>query len=115
MPKKIPLFIDGELIESAGSQFIPVTNPASQELLAELPFTTEVEMEKAVESAKTAFKTWRNVPVSDRARLMMRYTALLKEHHSALGELVSRDTGKTFADAKGDVWRGIEVVEQAAN
>lgn len=115
MPKKIPLFINGEFIESTSSQSIPVTNPASQELLAELPFATEVEMEKAVESAKAAFKTWRNVPVSDRARLMMRYTALLKEHHDALGELVSRDTGKTFADAKGDVWRGIEVVEQAAN
>ena len=46
---------------------------------------------------------------------MMRYQALLKEHHDELGELLSSDTGKTFEDAKGDVWRGIEVVEQAAN
>ena len=81
----------------------------------ELPYATEAEMEKAVESAKAAFKHWRDVPVSERARLMMRYVALLKENHDALGELVSQDTGKTFADAKGDVWRGIEVVEQAAN
>jgi malonate-semialdehyde dehydrogenase (acetylating)/methylmalonate-semialdehyde dehydrogenase len=41
--------------------------------------------------------------------------ALLKEHHDELGEILSQDTGKTFEDAKGDVWRGIEVVEQAAN
>ncbi|MFK0573558.1 CoA-acylating methylmalonate-semialdehyde dehydrogenase [Endozoicomonas sp.] len=115
MPNRIPLFIDGDFIASESSQCIPVTNPATQELLAELPFATETEMEKAVESAKSAFKKWRDVPVSDRARLMMRYVALLKENHDALGELVSQDTGKTFADAKGDVWRGIEVVEQAAN
>ncbi|KEI72697.1 CoA-acylating methylmalonate-semialdehyde dehydrogenase [Endozoicomonas elysicola] len=115
MPNRIPLFIDGEFTASESSQYIPVTNPATQELLAELPFATEAEMEKAIESAKSAFKKWRDVPVSDRARLMMRYVALLKENHDALGELVSKDTGKTFADAKGDVWRGIEVVEQAAN
>lgn len=115
MPNRIPLFIDGEFIASESSQYVPVTNPATQELQAELPFATEAEMESAVESAKATFKTWRNVPVSDRARLMMRYVALLKENHDALGELVSQDTGKTFADAKGDVWRGIEVVEQAAN
>jgi malonate-semialdehyde dehydrogenase (acetylating)/methylmalonate-semialdehyde dehydrogenase len=46
---------------------------------------------------------------------MMRYCHLLKEHHDELGELLSQDTGKTFEDAKGDVWRGIEVVEQAMN
>ena len=45
----------------------------------------------------------------------MRYQALLKEHHDELGEILAHDTGKTFEDAKGDVWRGIEVVEQAAN
>lgn len=115
MPNRIPLFIDGEFIASESSQFIPVTNPATQELLAELPYATEAEIEKAIASAKVAFKQWRDVPVSDRARLMMRYVALLKENHDALGGLVSQDTGKTFADAKGDVWRGIEVVEQAAN
>ena len=69
----------------------------------------------AVASAKEAFQTWKEVPVSERARLMMRYGNLLKEHHDELGELLAQDTGKTFEDAKGDVWRGIEVVEQAAN
>lgn len=115
MTNRIPLFIDGNFIPSASSQFIPVTNPANGQLLAELPFATEAEMEQAIASAKSAFKQWRDVPVSDRARLMMRYVTLLKEHHEALAELVSQDTGKILADAKGDVWRGIEVVEQAAN
>ena len=115
MTYKIPLFIDGEWVQSTSSECLPVTNPANQQLLAEVPFATEAEMEKAIQSAAATFKTWRNIPVSERARLMMRYCALLKEHHDELGEILSRDTGKTFADAKGDVWRGIEVVEQAAN
>ncbi|WP_067514365.1 CoA-acylating methylmalonate-semialdehyde dehydrogenase [Endozoicomonas ascidiicola] len=115
MTQKIPLFINGEFVTSESSQSIPVINPATQEQLAELPFASEREITVAVEGAKAAFKTWRKVPVSERARLMMRYCALLKEHHDELGELISKDMGKTFADAKGDVWRGIEVVEQAAN
>ena len=115
MSQQIPLFINGEFITSESSHVAPVINPATQALLAELPFATDAEIIAAVHSAKEAFKSWRKVPVSDRARLMMRYCALLKEHHDELGELIAKDMGKTFADAKGDVWRGIEVVEQAAN
>ncbi|MEC8925655.1 CoA-acylating methylmalonate-semialdehyde dehydrogenase, partial [uncultured Idiomarina sp.] len=66
-------------------------------------------------SAREAFKTWKEVPVSERARVMMRYQALLKEHQEEIAEILAQETGKTFEDAKGDVWRGIEVVEQAAN
>ena len=72
-------------------------------------------MEAAVESAREAFKTWKEVPVSERARVMMRYQALLKEHQEEIAEILAQETGKTFEDAKGDVWRGIEVVEHAAN
>ncbi|TXS93981.1 CoA-acylating methylmalonate-semialdehyde dehydrogenase [Parahaliea maris] len=115
MTVQVPLFINGEFVQSSSSNKLPVTNPASQQLLAEVPMATESEVEAAIASASEAFKTWRNVPVAERARLMMRYVALLKEHHDELGEILSQDTGKTFEDAKGDVWRGIEVVEQAAN
>ncbi len=115
MTRQVPLFINGEFVQSGSSDKLPVTNPATQQLLAEVPMATHDEVEAAVASAKAAFATWRNVPVSERARLMMRYCALLKEHHDELGEILSHDTGKTFEDAKGDVWRGIEVVEQAAN
>jgi malonate-semialdehyde dehydrogenase (acetylating)/methylmalonate-semialdehyde dehydrogenase len=72
-------------------------------------------LKAAVESAAAAFKTWKEVPVAERARLMFRYQALLKAHHDELGEILAKETGKTFADAKGDVWRGIEVVEQACH
>jgi malonate-semialdehyde dehydrogenase (acetylating)/methylmalonate-semialdehyde dehydrogenase len=115
MTRQVPLFINGEFVQSSSSDKLPVTNPANQALLAEVPFATEAEVDAAVASAREAFQSWKEVPVAERARLMMRYSNLLKEHHDELGELLAQDTGKTFEDAKGDVWRGIEVVEQAAN
>src|SRR5690606_22542292 len=66
-------------------------------------------------NAGEVFKAWKETPVSERARLMMRYQALLKEHHDEIAQILSSETGKTFEDANGDVWRGIEVVEHAAN
>lgn len=115
MQHNVPLLIDGEFVSSSTSQFIPVTNPADNSVIAQTPCATDAEMEQAIATAKAAFETWKEVPVSERARVMMRYQALLKENHDELGELLSKETGKTFADAKGDVWRGIEVVEQAIN
>jgi len=115
MTHQVPLFIEGEFLQSSSTEKLPVTNPANQALLGEVPFATRNEVDLAVAAAKRAFLTWREVPVSERARLMMRYCYLLKEHHDELGELLALDTGKIFDDAKGEVWRGIEVVEQAAN
>lgn len=115
MSKKVPLFIDGEFIQSTSEQWIDVTNPATQEVIAQVPCATQAEMQRAVASAKEAFLTWKEVPVSERARVMMRYQALLKEHHDEVATILASETGKTFDDAKGDVWRGIEVVEHAAN
>lgn len=112
---KVPLFIGGEFTQSQTEQWIDVTNPANNEVIAQAPCATESEMEQAIRHAGETFKSWKEVPVSERARLMLRYQALLKEHHDELGELLSSETGKTFEDAKGDVWRGIEVVEHAAN
>lgn len=113
--KNVPLLINGEFSQSQAEQYIEVTNPADNSLIAKAPCATETELDMAVASAKAAFESWREVPVPERARVMMRYQQLLKEHHDELAEILSSETGKTFADAKGDVWRGIEVVEQAMN
>ncbi|WP_344807413.1 CoA-acylating methylmalonate-semialdehyde dehydrogenase [Allohahella marinimesophila] len=115
MMKQVPLFLEGEFVQSQTQNWIDVTNPATAEVIARAPATTDAEMDRAIASAAEAFKTWREVPVPERARLMMRYQALLKAHHDELAEILSQETGKTFEDAKGDVWRGIEVVEHAAN
>ncbi|MCW8195945.1 CoA-acylating methylmalonate-semialdehyde dehydrogenase [Proteobacteria bacterium 005FR1] len=113
--RQVPLFIGGEFTPSQSEHWIDVTNPANNEVIAQVPSATEAEMTQAIDAAAEAFKSWKEVPVSERARLMLRYQALLKGHHDELGEILSQETGKTFEDAKGDVWRGIEVVEHAAN
>ncbi len=115
MASTLPLFIEGAFRESSTDRFLPVLNPATQEELTRAPCATADEFARAVASARAAFEEWRHVPAPERARLMMRYQALLKEHHDELAEILSHDTGKIFADAKGDVWRGIEVVEHACN
>jgi malonate-semialdehyde dehydrogenase (acetylating)/methylmalonate-semialdehyde dehydrogenase len=115
MVEQVPIFINGEFRISQSQQKRPVIDPATQQVMAEVPFTTQDEIEEAISGAKAAFQSWKQVAVPERARLMLRYQQLLKAHHDELGELLAKDTGKTFEDAKGDVWRGIEVVEQAAN
>ncbi|ERI52398.1 methylmalonate-semialdehyde dehydrogenase [Pseudomonas sp. EGD-AK9] len=115
MPRTLPQLIDGQWLASQARELIEVTDPATQQVLALAPKATHAEIEAAVAGAKAAFLTWREVPVPERARLMLRYQHLLKEHHDELAEILAQETGKTFADAKGDVWRGIEVAEHAAN
>jgi len=114
MTRSVPHLIGGEFI-TGGGDTLPVTNPANQDVLWNVPMATDAEMQAAIDAASAAFLSWREVAVPERARLMMRYQHLLKAHHDEIGELIAQETGKTFADAKGDLWRGIEVVEQAAN
>ncbi|MDO6452738.1 CoA-acylating methylmalonate-semialdehyde dehydrogenase [Neptunomonas phycophila] len=115
MTQQVALLINGELVTSQSDNWIPVTNPATQEVIAQVPCATEAEVELAVDAAKAAFTVWKETPVGERARLMLRYQALLKDHHDEIAKVLALETGKTFEDAKGDVWRGIEVVEHACN
>jgi malonate-semialdehyde dehydrogenase (acetylating)/methylmalonate-semialdehyde dehydrogenase len=115
MTQPVPLLINGELVQSESQTLIPVTNPATQEVIAQVPCATAAEVDRAVAAAQEAFESWKEKSVGDRARLMLRYQHLLKENHDELAELLAQETGKTFEDAKGDVWRGIEVVEHACN
>ena len=115
MIKNLPLFIDGEFVESTSDKTLEVTSPLSQEILCKVPCSTKKEIDQSISSASDAFLSWKETPPPERARLMMSYQSLLKEHQEELAEILSTENGKTFEDAKGDVWRGIEVVEQAAN
>ncbi|MDN5501039.1 CoA-acylating methylmalonate-semialdehyde dehydrogenase [Shewanella sp. DNRA4] len=115
MTTQVKHYIDGEFTIGTGTSQIVVTNPANNEPIALINSATADEVHVAIASAKAAFKTWKEVPVSERARVMLRYQHLLKEHHDELATILAKETGKTFEDAKGDVWRGIEVAEHACN
>lgn len=111
----IKLLIDGRLVESRTTQWRDVVNPATQEVLARVPFATAEEMNAAVASAKHAFKTWRKTPIGARARIFLKYQQLIRENIKELAAILTAEQGKTLPDAEGDVFRGLEVVEHAAS
>ena len=111
---KLKLFIDGRFVESRAGG-MAVTDPATQDVLCEVPFATADELARAVQGAKTAFHGWREVPTPERARLLFAYQDILKKNQDDIARLLCRDTGKTWEDARGEVWRGIEVVEHACS
>ena len=106
--------INGQFVDSNTSEWIDITDPATQEVIAKVPQTTDDEINQAVAAAKTAFQTWRKTPITTRARIFLKYQALIREHMDELAEILTAEQGKTIADARGDVFRGLEVVEHAA-
>lgn len=110
----VKLLINGEFIESQTDRWEPVINPATQETLAMIPFATQEEIDRAVASAKKAFKTWRKTPISARARIFLKYQQLIRENMDELAAILTAEQGKTLPDAAGDVFRGLEVVEHAS-
>jgi malonate-semialdehyde dehydrogenase (acetylating)/methylmalonate-semialdehyde dehydrogenase len=72
-------FINGEFVESKATNFFEIRNPATNELISEVPETPKSEFDNAVEIAKVAYKSWRNVPLTTRQRYMFDYLRLLKE------------------------------------
>jgi malonate-semialdehyde dehydrogenase (acetylating)/methylmalonate-semialdehyde dehydrogenase len=111
---RVPLLIDGELVASATTHWQDVVNPATQEVLAKVPFATAMEVDAAVAAASAAFVSWRKTPIGTRARIFLKYQQLIREHMGELAALLTAEQGKTLADAEGDVFRGLEVVEHAA-
>jgi len=111
----VKMLLDGKFIESRSGEWHDVVNPATQEVLAQVPFASDEELHAAVASAKQAFKTWKNTPLAARARIMLKLQALVREHMSRIAQTLSAEQGKTLADAEGDVFRGLEVVEHACS
>ena len=109
----VPMFVNGEAKLSQAADFVDVTNPATNEVVSKVPLCTPAEFDEAVAGAKDAFRTWRNVPVSARQRVMFKFQELINANKDALAASVSLEQGKTISDAHGDVFRGLEVVEQA--
>ena len=110
----VKLLIGGQFVESKTTQWRNVVNPATQEVLARVPFATPEEINAAVASAKEAFKTWKKTPIGTRSRIFLKLQQLIRENMSELAALLTAEQGKTLPDAEGDVFRGLEVVEHAA-
>ncbi|WP_462381902.1 CoA-acylating methylmalonate-semialdehyde dehydrogenase [Pseudomonas sp. Marseille-QA0892] len=114
MTTTVKLLINGEFVESQTTEWRDVINPATQEVLARVPFATSDEVNRAVAGAAEAFKTWRKTPIGARSRVFLKYQQLIRENMKELAAILTAEQGKTLADAEGDVFRGLEVVEHAA-
>lgn len=106
-------FLNGKFVESSASSFYPVVNPATNEEIGKIPETPDSEFEAVMATAQAAYEDWRTVPVQQRQRVMLEYQRLIRENTNELAGLITLENGKTIADAKGDVFRGLEVVETA--
>src|SRR5690625_2958481 len=112
--EKLKNFIGGKWVETQSDKTEPVYNPATGEVIAEVPLSTTAELDEAVQVADKAFQDWRKKPVPQRARILFSYQQLLVEHWDELAELITTENGKSFKEAYGEVQRGIENVEFAA-
>jgi len=112
---KVPNLINGQFSESKSGIWIDVINPATQEVVARVPESTQEEMNAAVKSAKDAYASWSQTSVSTRARVMFKLRDLVEKHTEELAALITKEQGKTLADARGDVFRGLEVVEYSCS
>ncbi|MGY9050223.1 methylmalonate-semialdehyde dehydrogenase [Puniceibacterium antarcticum] len=109
--KELTHYINGAHVKGTSGRFTEIFNPATGEVQAKVPLATVQELNDAVAKAAEAQKTWGATNPQRRARVMMKFGALINEHMDELAELVSREHGKTLPDARGDVQRGLEVVE----
>jgi malonate-semialdehyde dehydrogenase (acetylating)/methylmalonate-semialdehyde dehydrogenase len=111
--KQLDHFIAGKLVKGTSGRFGDVFNPATGEVQAKVAFASRAEMRKAVEAALKVFPEWSSVNPQRRARVMFNFKALVEKDMDNLARLLSDEHGKVLADSRGDVQRGLEVIEFA--
>ena len=109
--KELTHYIDGAHVKGTSGRFSDVWNPATGEVQARCPLAGAAEMARAVDVAAKAQPAWGATNPQRRARVLMAFVGLLNRDMDKLAEALSAEHGKTFPDAKGDVQRGLEVVE----
>ncbi|WP_417419962.1 CoA-acylating methylmalonate-semialdehyde dehydrogenase [Halomonas sp.] len=106
-------FINGQHVDSASHRVAGIYNPATGEQTLQVSLASAEETQHAVRVADQAFHEWSKVTPLKRARILFKFKALVEEHTDELARLIASEHGKVFSDAKGEVVRGLEVVEFA--
>jgi len=112
-PEDTPNFLDNQFVASKATTWLDLKDPATNNLVTRVPQSTDAELTAAVDSAEKAFKSWKNTSLLARQQIMFKYTHLIRENWDRLAASITLEQGKTFADAKGDVLRGLQVAETA--
>ncbi len=103
----------GGRLDTTASRTLPVYDPAIGQITARVALATPADVDRAVKAAKAAFPAWSESPPLNRARILFAFKQLLDEHRDELAAIITREHGKTLDDARGELTRGIEVVEFA--
>src|SRR5215470_11299731 len=109
--REIGHFIGGQQVAGASGRFGDVFNPNTGEIQAKVAFASRAEVAAAVANAAAAQPAWAATNPQRRARVLFKFLELLQREFDALAKLLSSEHGKTLADSKGDIQRGLEVVE----
>jgi malonate-semialdehyde dehydrogenase (acetylating)/methylmalonate-semialdehyde dehydrogenase len=104
----VKLLINGQFVESKAKNWRDVVNPATQQVLARVPMCDAAEVGEAVKAAAEAFKTWKNVPIGQRARIMLKLQELIRRDMKKIAAVLTAEQGKTLPDAEGDIFRGVD-------
>ncbi|MCP3995540.1 MAG: CoA-acylating methylmalonate-semialdehyde dehydrogenase [bacterium] len=113
MAKRLKYLVGGEWKDTTSGIYYEITNSSTGEVMAEAPRCTAEEVDAAVEAAAAAYPGWRDTPITKRVQVMFKMKALLEENLHDLAMLLATEMGKTYAEARGDVLKAIEVVELA--
>jgi malonate-semialdehyde dehydrogenase (acetylating)/methylmalonate-semialdehyde dehydrogenase len=113
MTRQIPHFIGGRQVAGESGRFGEVFDPNTGEVQAKVPLASAEEVSAAIADAARAQPGWAAQNPQKRARVMMRFASLINRDMDSLAQLLSSEHGKTVADARGDVQRGLEVIEFA--
>jgi len=109
----LPNHIGGQWKNSTATEFLKVVNPATGELLAEVPVSPEREVVEAIEAAAAAFPEWRRTPPEERIQYLFKLKPLLEDHLEELARLITLENGKTIAESRAEMRRAIESIEVA--
>ncbi|CAA7600575.1 methylmalonate-semialdehyde dehydrogenase (acylating)/malonate-semialdehyde dehydrogenase (acetylating) [Acididesulfobacillus acetoxydans] len=112
--ERLQNYIAGQWVDPAPTRYEEVYNPATEEVLAKVPFSGRADVDAAVQAAAEAFPAWSATPVVERARIMFRFQHLLFGHQDELARSITTENGKNINEASAEVLRGIEMVEFAA-
>lgn len=109
----VPHWIDGKPYVGEGNAFAPISDPATGQVVAQVAVAAPSDVETAIASAAAAFEIWSQYSLAKRSAVLFRFRELLVAHTDELAEIITRENGKVLSDAKGEIGRGLEVVEFA--
>lgn len=108
-------FIGDRWVDASTDTMEEIPNPATGEIIAQVPISAKEDLDRAVQAAKEAFSEWSKVSVPNRTRYLFTYLQLLKDNKEELAKIITLENGKSLNDARGEVQRGVEVVELATS